>query len=410
MVVVLVVVCYPCCMAGLSQRKTGKYAGQWVGTIYLPDGKRKYICGATRKAVQAKLALFEATGSTKETKTLQKPQASTTLKDYSVKWLELQTRQVSPTTVRWRKKHFEHIVRALGDYSLTEITTADVGRFLASLDFHPTTVTHIRSTLSVLFAEAVRDRLISYNPVKGSYKPRQRDKAEVSIIQDADFNLLYTYFEHSNHRLKRACQFLMLTGMRVGELIALSPSDLRPSYSGFEVHINKAWTFASNGKHTVGSTKTVKSRRRLLLTDEMKRIIDCQLEEIVAPLFETSDYDFVPLFPNEKGTYLNHKTLWDFWSASLQACGMEHVGIHSTRHTVITRLLREGVPLHDICAWTGHSSPTQILNTYGHTTAQTNDHLQAAFQAHEPKVLDATQEFWQKLDTFFHNHVDTKKD
>ena len=389
-------------MAGITQRKSGRDAGQWVATLYLPNGERKYIYGATRKAVQTKLALFEATGSTKEPQATPNPksQASTTLRDYSQQWLELQTRQVSPTTVRWRRKHLEHIVNALGNYSLTDITTADVGRFLASLDLHPTTITHIRSTLSVLFSEAVRDRLISYNPVKGSFKPKQRTLSTVEIIPFRDWQNLYHYFRFaSTHRLRYACCLLLLTGIRVGELLALNVGDLVTEGEARHwknyLAINKAMTFNSDGKKVIGYPKTPTSHRKLLLTDEMLAVVEAQFS-LLREEGQILGDDSAPLFPSIKGQRLNHKTLWDFWRASIVLLRDNHLltpgsslwSLHATRHTVITQLLQKGVPVHDICAWSGHSSPAQIFNTYGHTTKNTEKTLLTSFTSIEDPLVN----------------------
>ena len=46
---------------------------------------------------------------------------------------------------------------------------------------------------------------------------------------------------------------------------------------------------------------------------------------------------------------------------------------HDLRHTFVTNLLDDGVPLPTVSELAGHSSPTVTLHTYAHPTAQGRD-------------------------------------
>jgi hypothetical protein len=56
-----------------------------------------------------------------------------------------------------------------------------------------------------------------------------------------------------------------------------------------------------------------------------------------------------------------------------EAAAIKPIRFHDLRHTHITHLLRNGVPVHVVSAGAGHSSPTITLNTYAHLLGGDDD-------------------------------------
>jgi integrase len=57
------------------------------------------------------------------------------------------------------------------------------------------------------------------------------------------------------------------------------------------------------------------------------------------------------------------------------------------RHTHITHLLRDGVPVHVVSARAGHSNPTITLNTYAHLLGGDDDRAAELAEAMIRRVL-----------------------
>jgi integrase len=53
-------------------------------------------------------------------------------------------------------------------------------------------------------------------------------------------------------------------------------------------------------------------------------------------------------------------------SFTAEAAAIKRVTFHALRHTHITHLLREGVPVHVVSARAGHANPNITLGTYAH--------------------------------------------
>ena len=70
-----------------------------------------------------------------------------------------------------------------------------------------------------------------------------------------------------------------------------------------------------------------------------------------------------------------------------EAAAIKRVTIHTLRHTHITHLLRDGVPVHVVSARAGHSNPTITLNTYAHLLGGDDDRAAEQAEAMIRRVL-----------------------
>lgn len=86
----------------------------------------------------------------------------------------------------------------------------------------PKTIINYRSTLNLIFKYAVYDRLMSSNPLSIVRAPKIIRK-EIDIFSEREIKLLLQY---TNGQLHNIIQFVVFTGVRAGELIALRWSDI----------------------------------------------------------------------------------------------------------------------------------------------------------------------------------------
>ena len=70
-----------------------------------------------------------------------------------------------------------------------------------------------------------------------------------------------------------------------------------------------------------------------------------------------------------------------------EAAAIKRVTFHALRHTQITHLLRDGVPVHVVSARAGHSNPTITLNTYAHLLGGDDDRAAEQAEAMIRRVL-----------------------
>ena len=64
------------------------------------------------------------------------------------------------------------------------------------------------------------------------------------------------------------------------------------------------------------------------------------------------------------------------WARTLEKHGLRHIKLHGTRHSAISLLLSEGVPVHIVQQRAGHQDPSITLSVYSHV-AKDNENLVA---------------------------------
>lgn len=146
-------------------------------------------------------------------------------------------------------------------------------------------------------------------------------------------------------------ELLFWTGMRSGELLALTLNDF--DFEEKTVRINKNYT-RLNGEDLILTPKTPKSKRTITLPD----FICDMVQDYVTHL-----YDYKPkerLFPVTK-SYLDHEM-----RRGCQKSGVKKIRVHDIRHSHASLLIEQGFPPLLISERLGHEKIQTTLQTYSH--------------------------------------------
>ncbi|MGN0337378.1 MAG: tyrosine-type recombinase/integrase [Lachnospiraceae bacterium] len=147
-----------------------------------------------------------------------------------------------------------------------------------------------------------------------------------------------------------AFEILYWTGMRQGELLALTPNDI--DIERHMIHITKSYT-QIDGKDIISTPKTKKSERDVaipqFLMDEIQVYIHTNHIRPDRRLFErTRHYLFYKL---RKGC---------------EASGVRQIRTHDIRHSHVSLLINAGFSALDIAERVGHESVSTTLDVYAH--------------------------------------------
>ena len=143
------------------------------------------------------------------------------------------------------------IMAALGDLTAADVTTADVSRFLRSLDstgLTPRSVNKHRQVLAAMFTYGSRSdtHALPFNPVAGTDKRRENPPAALDYYEVEEVEALARVCENGQHRTgerpldaseaaarrmednrdAEAFRLLFYTGLRLGELLPLRWEDV----------------------------------------------------------------------------------------------------------------------------------------------------------------------------------------
>ena len=144
---------------------------------------------------------------------------------------------------------------------------------------------------------------------------------------------------------------LYWTGMREGELLALSERDI--DFEKKEISINKSYQRLER-QDVITTPKTRKSRRRVSIPDFLCREL---LEYMEGPCYDKRNER---CFPFSKA-FLNYEM-----RRGCRNTGVKKIRVHDIRHSHVSLLIDQGFDALVIADRVGHENVSTTLNTYAH--------------------------------------------
>lgn len=244
------------------------------------------------------------------------------------------------------------------DRKISEITPADViawqNKMRTEKDIYgklhsQTYLKTIHNQLSAIFNHAYRFYGLKTNPARRAGNMGTEETREMLFWTKEEY-LKFSEAMMDKEISFYAFELLYWTGIRVGELLALTPADF--DLEKGVLSITKSYQ-RLEGKDIITSPKTKKSNRRIImpefLVDEMRDYIG-------------SFYSIGPgsrLFPITK-SYLHHEM-----DRGCRETGVKRIRVHDLRHSHVSLLIHMGYSALAIGARVGHEAEN-ITYRYAH--------------------------------------------
>ena len=235
---------------------------------------------------------------------------------------------------------------------------------LSKINYSQSNIDKIYNQLRQTSKEAVRRKIIKDNPMDELKKPKSK-KAErkvraLSTEEQAKLvDILLT-----DESIKYVPQMLisMFTGMRMGEVNALTINDINTKFNF--INVDKTITRKEHGRAFVNtSPKTAKGNRQIPINTMVKPIIDQVLSGYVPTtdnmLFHTSRNSIV----TTNQVSMEYQRVIDKYNV-LDKTIKGDVTLHSLRHTYATRCIECGMPPKVLQTLLGHTDIRITLDTY----------------------------------------------
>lgn len=238
------------------------------------------------------------------------------------------------------------------DLKLNEITPAHVRRWQSGLlsdGLAQTYMKTINNQLSAIFNYAVRYYGLQVNPARLAGSIGKKDAEEMRFWTVEQFNAVHEKVRKMPARV--GLSVLFWTGLRIGELLALTPADL--DLDAGTLSVSKSFQ-SIDGEEVITEPKTPKSRRLLPLPEKLC----AELREYLAALYEPQPED--RLFPYTKHYFRREL------SKAAEAAGVERIRLHDLRHSHAALLIHLGCPILLVSERLGHEDVETTLRTYGH--------------------------------------------
>lgn len=261
----------------------------------------------------------------------------------------------------WESK--SHVIRTkilpyFGERKIGEIEPKDViawqNKLLAYKGengevYSPTYLKTIHSQLSAIFNHAVRFYHLPFNPAQRAGTMGREEHKEMLFWTKEEY-LKFADVMMDKPMSYYAFEMLYWCGIRVGELLALVPSDF--DFDRHTVTISKSYQ-RIKGRDVITSPKTVKSNR----TIKMPQFLCDEMQEYIGMHYEIGENE--RLFQVTK-SYLHHEM-----DRGAKAAGIKRIRIHDLRHSAISLLIEMGFSALAIADRVGHES-IDITYRYAH--------------------------------------------
>lgn len=279
-------------------------------------------------------------------------------------WLSIYQQQVEDTTYA-QAKQFKSKVTAYfpQDTLITRLTITDWNNFLHDLAYNKNlangTVKVHKNKAKVFLYYCMQKGYLDEIPthkIKFQLKKEENSNVEEKFLEDDEYKTVINAFK-KNKRYKLLFEWQYLTGMRIGEVLALRKSD---------IHITPDRSYAS----VTGTYSDVsKKRKERTKTKAGKREVDLppKAVEIYYQACELSEIDF--LFVNKLQTVHTISALESGLKLREEKLKFsKHLTTHIFRHTHVSKLAELGVPLNVIKDRVGHESSDITERIYLHVT------------------------------------------
>lgn len=338
------------------------------------------VTGRTKKEVKNKtqqaIATFKTDGATRyQSATI------TSYKELAELWWNSYKHTVKPNTrgnVRTLLK--KHVLPLFGAYKLDKLTTpllqsivikladkANTGEAGAYLHYDK-----IHALNKRILQYGVVMQVLPYNPAREVILPRNAKKAtrkKVKHFNDEQLKQFLGYLDgldltnYRNLYEVTLYKFLLATGCRINEVLALHWSDI--DLNNATVSITKTL----NRYGLINSPKSNASIRDIDIDGQtvamMKEYRRRQIQEAwTLGRSETVVFsDFIHDYPEDK-------TLGNRLTTRLRNIGLPNIGFHGFRHTHASLLLNSGIPYKELQHRLGHSRISMTMDIYSHLSKE----------------------------------------
>lgn len=351
----------------ILERKDGRYFARFTW-----EGKRISVYGKSEAEVKKKLKDYQ-----KEIDKGNVPVIKEKLQVGISQWLEV----VKKPKVREKtydriestfKNHIENT--SLGRMQIGVIKTLDIQKFInAKCDEGKLGVSSIKKIyelLSGFFRYYVGIREIDYNPMTLVELPHashiSKQSKELEILTEDEVKQVMGVIKIGKYRYGEVIAFLLLTGIRAEEVRALKITDF--DFTNNTVHIQRGITNVKDRredsekktKEVIGEVKTKTSNRIIPLSPRAVLAVKNMIKT-------TANKETGFLVCTSQGKIVTHANLQNNYDKILKRANVKHMGLHSTRHSYATHMLKsvaDSGRIKEVSELLGHSDVSVTYRYY----------------------------------------------
>lgn len=327
----------------MKKRKDGRYQKR----ITLPNGKSKLLYSSANTEREA-IKDFNKQMLTLE----EEREKASTFESVARKWESEHFPTLQLNTLKSYKVSLQQSIDFFADLPIDEIEHDDIVKYLGSLkrkNYAKKTIKERLAVLKKIFKYAALTKHIKSTPcefitVPKDAKPSKKREAATSgeeiIIKSLPSDVPFGFL----------AKFLLYTGCRRGEALALTPADI--DYVNQTVRVNKTVVWDGNFPQIKPIPKTEAGERFIPLLDFL--MPELELRKKNKYIFQNK----------EKALFKNHE-VENTWK-QLKEIANINCTPHQLRHSYTTMLFDAGIDVKTAQTWLGHKDIKTTLDIYTH--------------------------------------------
>lgn len=381
-----------------KKRADGRIAVQvYLGTV---EGKRKYktVYGSTQKEADEKADELRI----KLNKGIDLTKSKDSFELWASYWMSTKAIEVSHS----QKLQYERCIKryndAFGNKKISEIQTYTlqlVINDMAKLNENtgkPSSkklLKMMKQTAQQIFRYAMINKIIDSNPAESIVIPKNAPEAKRRALTQEERE----WITNTPHKAQVAAMIMMYAGLRKGELLALTWSDINLTEG--TINVTKAVEYIGQ-KPNIKSTKTESGIRTVFIPD------------ILIEYLSAVPKNSILVYPNTQGNIHSKTTFQRWWDSFMLEIDLQHgkypqrtskydprfqgtsidkITPHMLRHTFCTMMYENGVDVVTAKNQMGHADIQTTLEIYTHlSTDHTKEQMQKMNKKHNASQMQVS--------------------
>jgi integrase len=228
------------------------------------------------------------------------------------------------------------------------------------------TIAHHHKLIQTILNTAIRDGILSTNPAAFAFNMKVKSK-EPEILTASEIETLNNLLKFEPPKWSAAVHVTLATGIRNGELMGLEWRDI--NFDDGYIFIKRVSQYTTE---TGIFTKEPKNKSSVRVFTVSKKLLELLIE--YRKTYETEYGNSNPqnrLFCKKDGTPMHPDSFGDWIKKFCLRTHFRSFSPHVLRHTHISLLIANRVPITAVSKRAGHSQVSTTCNVYAHSVQAT---------------------------------------
>ena len=276
----------------------------------------------------------------------------------------------SVTAMNYKSQYNNHIKEYLGHKRLKEFTPLMLTDYLKMLHtkdgLSASTCRKVYIVVQSIFKRGLEQGFLRENPCHNVILPKDKNKSKKRYSLTVEETIRFIQMVKNSDKdadVKRIIIFLLFTGTRIGECLALNWEDI--DFENRSIHIRHTLAKGPNGLF-LDTPKTSSSYRTIGMNDTAFDILKEQKAYCADLKYALGNKYAHPemVFPSGLGNYRDRSSVYHSLGRITVGTEFADMTLHKLRHCNATILLNSGVELKMISEHLGHSGVEITANIY----------------------------------------------